>query len=242
MNLIIDAGNTRIKIYRAMDNRIAEPLIFTYNSQDEIESFLVNEPFQNTILSNVGNPNLSFISFLSKKSNVFINLNELTAIPIKNAYKTKETLGYDRLASAIGAAGIFPNENILVIDAGTAITLDIVAANTYLGGAIAPGLQMRFDALHKFTKRLPGLSYENDYNIPGQTTKESILCGCIEGINNEILGTITTYRKEYSGLKTVITGGDADIFVKKIKNGIFAEPYLLAKGLNRILNYNVEKN
>ncbi len=242
MNLIIDAGNTRIKIYKASGNRLTAPLFFSYKAQDQVHEFLKHEAFDNTILANVSNPELSFISYLSEKSKLFINFNQSTPIPIKNAYKSKETLGYDRLASAIGASAMFPDENVLVIDAGTAITLDIVSENTYRGGAIAPGLQMRFDALHQFTKRLPGLTYDNNFNCPGQTTRESILCGCIEGIRNEVLGTIATYRKEYSGLKTVITGGDADIFVKMIKNGIFAEPNLLAKGLNRILNYNVEKN
>jgi type III pantothenate kinase len=110
------------------------------------------------------------------------------------------------------------------------------------GGAIAPGMQLRFKSLHSQTGNLPLLEPNTNFSVPGTTTIESILNGVIQGIKNEVEGTINSYQKEYSELITVITGGDMEFFAKIIKNGIFAEPKLIAKGLNNILNYNVEKN
>ncbi|HKK60785.1 MAG TPA: type III pantothenate kinase [Salinivirga sp.] len=241
MNLIIDAGNTRVKIYPAKNDKLEAPEIFSSSDDRLIQTHIKSLDFLHCIVSNVGITSPIWYDVLSAAKGGFIELKGHTPIPIKSQYRTPETLGYDRIANVVGADFLFPGQNILAIDAGTALTYDLVSNNNYLGGAIAPGMQLRFDALHQHTSRLPSLKYMQDYEVPGKTTKDSILNGVVEGIVNEIKGTINTYQKEYSDLITVITGGDADIFVKMIKNGIFAEPYLLAKGLNRILNYNVEK-
>lgn len=241
MNLIIDAGNSRVKIYHTEGTDFTTTKIFASSDDKHIYDFLSKLKWENCILSNVGAYETDWINLLSEKSEIFLNLNSETPLPIKNLYETPETLGNDRLANAVGADYLYPGESVLAIDTGTAITYDLVVHHAYIGGAIAPGMQLRFDALHQHTKRLPLLDYYNDYEIPGKSTRDSILNGVIQGICNEIKGTINTYKEEYSGLIAVITGGDADIFAKMIKNGIFAEPYLLAKGLNRILNYNVEK-
>ncbi|ALO15306.1 Type III pantothenate kinase [Salinivirga cyanobacteriivorans] len=241
MNLIIDAGNTRVKIYPTQDDKVGTPAVFSSSDDRFIQAHIKSKDFLHCIVSNVGSKSPLWYDVLSVAKGAFIELNGHTPIPVKSQYRTPETLGYDRIANVVGADFLFPGQNILAIDAGTALTYDLVSNSVYLGGAIAPGMQLRFDALHQHTSRLPSLKYMPDYEVPGKTTKDSILNGVVEGIVNEIKGTINTYKKEYSDLITVITGGDADIFAKMIKNGIFAEPYLLAKGLNRILNYNVEK-
>lgn len=242
MNLILDSGNTRLKIYSVSDQKINDPAIFKYEEQDSIINYLTQKEVDNAIISNVSKSDQDWEEIIIAKTHTYIKFDQHTPIPIKNNYKTPDTLGYDRLAAAVGAAALYPNKNILIIDFGTAITYDLVINNSFEGGAIAPGMQLRFKSLNQHTSRLPLLVPKQNFGIPGKTTEESILNGVIQGIKNEIEGTINSYQKEYSELITVITGGDMEFFAKIIKNGIFAEPKLIAKGLNNILNYNVEKS
>lgn len=240
-NIIIDAGNTKTKIYKGEGNTLE--LLASYESEnyDSIAQLIARERFENGIFCNVGSAKPPYIDMLKNRSSVFIDFDSTVATPLKNGYETPNTLGVDRLAAAVGANELFPGADILVIDAGTAITIDLVCGGVFIGGAISPGMRLRFDSLHRQTKRLPLLEATGQYSYPGRNTHDSIVSGVIEGIVNEIDGTIFSYRKEYSALKVVLTGGDADIFAEKIKNSIFAEPKLLAQGLNRILKYNVEK-
>jgi type III pantothenate kinase len=242
MNLILDSGNTRLKIYSASDQIIYDPAVFNHNETDNIIKYLNKLEIKNAISSNVAESLQAWEKVITDKTDTYIKLDKHTPIPIKNNYKTPETLGYDRLAAAVGSAALFPHQNILIIDFGTAITYDLIINNSFEGGAIAPGMQLRFKSLNQFTSRLPLLKPKEDYEIPGKTTEASILNGVIQGIKNEVEGTINSYSKEYSKLITVITGGDMEFFAKIIKIGIFAEPKLIAKGLNNILNYNVEKS
>ncbi|HKL32104.1 MAG TPA: type III pantothenate kinase, partial [Tangfeifania sp.] len=162
-------------------------------------------------------------------------------LPIENLYQTKDTLGKDRIAAVVGAFDLYPNTNVLVIDAGTAITFDIInEQGQYLGGNISPGLEMRFKALNKFTGRLP-LVRKNDFdNLYGRTTEEAILAGVQHGIVFETDKAIETFKEFYNNLKVIITGGDAIFFDKKLKNSFFVHFNLTALGLNRILEHNGE--
>ncbi|MFO7862563.1 MAG: type III pantothenate kinase [Salinivirgaceae bacterium] len=242
MNLIVDSGNTRIKVYLANNQSLSPIGLFLTDEVEKMDALIRKTDFDHSILCNVGDANYSWIKLMKERSRYFENLGSTTKLPIKSAYESKETLGADRLAAVVGSEELFPNGNNLVIDAGTAITFDFISKGTYLGGSISPGMRLRFESLHRYTHRLPLLKYTSDYQYPGLTTRDSVISGVVEGVVNEIFGTINVYAKEYSALNVVITGGDADIFAGKIKNGIFAEPNLIAKGLNRILTYNVEKN
>ena len=154
-------------------------------------------------------------------------------------YKTPETLGIARLAAVAGATALFPSENLLIIDAGTAITYEIITeSNIYLGGNISPGMQMRFKALNQYTSRLPLCDPQVTDNWIGKITQEAIVNGVIQGIVNEMEGYDSLMKKEFSKYKVIITGGDADFFAKKLKNPIFVNLNLVLNGLNRILEHN----
>ncbi|MDA3867512.1 MAG: type III pantothenate kinase [Salinivirgaceae bacterium] len=241
MNLIIDSGNTRIKIYLANSDNLSQIGTFLVDDADKLAAFIRSTEFDNSILCNVGDANYPWIKVMKEQSRFFVNLSSATRLPIRSAYQSAETLGADRLAAVVGSEELFPNADNLVIDVGTAITFDFISQGNYLGGSISPGMRLRFESLHRYTHRLPLLTYTSDYQYPGLSTRDSVISGVVEGVANEIAGTINVYKKEYFALNVVITGGDADIFAGKIKNGIFAEPNLIAKGLNRILTYNVEK-
>jgi len=190
------------------------------------------------IISSVKEVPVEIINYL-KKNYSFIELSALTTIPIINLYKTPETLGKDRLASVVAAYSLYCGENVLVVDAGTCITYDIVnAKGEYYGGSISPGLNMRFKALHTFTGKLPLVSLINFNELIGTDTNKSILSGVINGITAEADAIIERYKKYYSPLKIIICGGDAQFLVDRLKNIIFAVPELVLIGLNEILDYN----
>ncbi|HEX8330404.1 MAG TPA: type III pantothenate kinase [Hymenobacter sp.] len=168
-----------------------------------------------------------------------------TAIPLRNAYATPHTLGADRLAGAVGAAGLRPGQPTLIVDAGTALKVDLVTADgVYHGGSISPGLSMRFRALHAFTGRLPRLELPAaDATIPlvGDSTTGSLLSGVVHGTVAEITGLIAQYQQLYPGLGVLLTGGDAAFLAARLSARIFVVPELVLLGLNRILAYHVVK-
>ncbi|UII28675.1 type III pantothenate kinase [Fulvivirga maritima] len=177
---------------------------------------------------------------LSFTERTFFFLEYNLPLPFTIDYKTPQTLGRDRVAGVAGGQYIFPNANTLVIDLGTCITYDIIdAKNVYHGGGISPGLKMRFKSLHNFTAKLPLIEPTNDFELIGQSTKESILSGVINGMISEIDGIIRMYTDKFAHLQIIMCGGDAKFFENRIKANIFVAPELVLTGLNRILLYNV---
>ena len=167
-----------------------------------------------------------------------------TPVPLRNAYRTPETLGRDRLAAAVGAAERFPGRNVLVVDFGTALTIDLVTADgTFRGGFISPGVRSRFRSLHDYTAKLPLCAPTEEMLPLGVTTETAVMQGVMQGAAYEIGGHMERMGAEYGDLCTIFTGGDAKYFAKRIKNTIFADCNLVFRGLNRILEYNAtEKN
>jgi type III pantothenate kinase len=167
-------------------------------------------------------------------------LNKNTPIPVLNGYATPDTLGYDRLAAAVGAHFRFPEDNCLIIDMGTALKMDYIDnKGVFKGGYISPGLQMRFKALHTFTKKLPLLEAEEIPELIGNTTESCIKSGVINGMAAEINGIISRYLSK-NELRVLISGGDAGFFESQIKYPTFAASNLVLEGLYRILIHNVE--
>lgn len=242
MNLIIDSGNTLTKLALYQGVELVAFKIFPGTSFQEIESFCKSEGLiKNAILSSVNENTTEISRFLSENYQTII-LDSTTRVPIKNRYSTPETLGKDRLAAAVGANQMFTGSNILVIDAGTAITYDLVtAAGEYMGGGISPGINMRYNALHTFTGRLPQLNATDDEaKLIGDDTTSSIHSGVLNGVLAEIDGIIKRYEEAYSGIKIILTGGDHNYFDKRLKIKTFAAPKLVLEGLNLILRFNIE--
>lgn len=180
--------------------------------------------------------------YLENNFEYFLELDHTTALPIENLYETPETLGKDRLAAAVGANELFPDQNLLIIDAGTAVTYDIVSANNqFLGGNISPGLEMRFKALNQYTGRLPLVTPGENYRQFGRNTVEAIRAGVQNGMIFEIEQTIEFFNRNYQNLQIIMTGGDSYFFEKKLNYSIFVHFNLTLIGLNRILEHNAEK-
>ncbi len=240
MNIVVDIGNSFVKVAVFDKDEIIQQEQFLSGQLKILNEIFMQFPYiKNGIISMVGNSDKRTNKLLQSKLKNILFLDESTLLPIKNLYKTKKTLGKDRLAAVVGANYLFPKNNILVIDAGTAITFDFInSEGQYHGGSISPGLHMRYKALHEFTSNLPLLAPREHYSSPAGTTEDSIITGVQSGMVNEIMGIINEYLKQYPELKIVLTGGDAIFFDKILKNSIFVDLNLVLKGLNRILAYN----
>ncbi|MBU3009937.1 type III pantothenate kinase [Polaribacter vadi] len=242
MNLIIDIGNTRVKVAVFEHDKVIELLVFNKNRIiSEVKKILKKFQIDEAIMSSVSSISL-------KKTEKLQELVSLTLIssaiktPFKNLYRTPETLGVDRIALVFGAVIKYPVQNILIIDAGTCITFDFVnKENEYLGGAISPGIQMRYKSLHQLTAKLPLLETNIPDNFIGNSTKESINSGVVNGVIQEIEGVIQQYKKKYLHLTVVLTGGDTNFLSKQLKSSIFANQNFLLEGLNEILIFNKNK-
>ena len=238
INLCIDTGNTSIKVAVFEDKEIKEKVIF--DDYENLISWIGIKTYSNIIISSVKGDEHEFTTSLNNHHVTIFN--HKMSLPIVNKYKTPETLGKDRLASVIGAKSIYPDKNCLIIDAGTCITYDILIANgEYLGGAISPGLNMRYRALNHFTAKLPLLQTDLDANFIGNDTHSCITAGIQNGIVFEVEKTIEEYQKLYPELHVILCGGDSSFFESKIKGTIFAFPDLVLIGLNHSLLYNAPK-
>jgi len=244
MNLIIDIGNTRVKtVVFDKNNEIVGRKV---NNNDliikDIEDLLANFNIKNAIVSQVGSDVLGLSELLQKHKIKLVKLDANLILPFKIVYKTPQSIGADRLALVAGAQLCQPDTNKLIIDAGTCITYDFIDKNNvYHGGAISPGLFLRYKSLHDYTANLPLLSPENKNTaLIGFDTKSSIQSGVVLGFANEVSGFIVKYNLKFKDLTVFLTGGDKKILDSYIKNMIFANSNsLLLKGLNYILNLNL---
>jgi type III pantothenate kinase len=242
LNLVIDIGNS-ISKSAVFDGQNCISLLTREEIMiSDIQALLAEYPdIVHSIISTVRKEQPSFASLLLDRKISVLMLDQRTPLPIRNRYGTKETLGYDRIAAAVGASARFPGQDILIIDMGTAITIDFInSENEYLVGNISPGLTMRFRSLHEFTGRLPRVEPADQDALLGDDTKRAIRAGVQHGIIFELDGYINEQKKRYPGLRVIMTGGDAVFFDKKLKNSIFVDLNLNLSGLHRILEHNVE--
>lgn len=243
MKLIIDIGNTLTKTALFDHNDIVELVTAHELSSSALKKiFEKTDGIKSSIVASVRDTDQNIIDLLAEKTQLKL-LNKNTPLPFSNKYATPETLGNDRVAAAAGASAMFPRQNVLIIDAGSCITYDLITSkNEYLGGGISPGINMRFSALHTFTKKLPLINFRPGEQpaLIGTDTESSILSGAQNGVLLEVDGIINAYREQFRNLKVVISGGDYKYFDKYLKNNIFASPNIVLAGLNRILDFNEE--
>jgi type III pantothenate kinase len=240
MNLIVDIGNTSTKLAVYKERK----RIFVTRMNDltceELEKELSGYKIKRAIVSSVKElppfiidllfANIPDVHFLSSRSK----------LPFRIDYETPDTLGTDRIAAVAGAYLNFEGENVLVIDAGTAITFDFLSEDRYKGGNISPGISMRFKALNTYTGKLPLLEKSSDFSSPGRNTTDAILAGVICGVTFEINEYIRTFKKELKKVKVIVTGGDGGFLNEKIMHKTFYMPDIVIDGLNFILEYNAK--
>ena len=248
MNLCIDQGNSRTKVALMTDEgTMINQFIYKSFSSADVERLLDLYDIRDSIISSVVNIEPAIVNTLHRRSQHFVLFDHNTPVPIINRYDTPQTLGQDRLAAAVGAKSLCPNENLLIIDAGSAITYDFVSeAGEYLGGNIAPGLKMRLTILQRMTKKLPLVDVEENELIPlfGKNTRDAIAAGVIRGIAYEVKGYMRTLSEKVPHFQTFLTGGNAPYILNNVrtsrteKRDIRVEKNLVLIGLNTILIFN----
>ncbi len=239
MNLIVDIGNTNIKLAVYNHAILLEKQTVSYDAFVAKFDFIIAKyVIIKGIISSVGRLEKSVENYIQTKVS-FMTLTHRLKFPFVNLYKTPQTLGVDRLALVCAAVKNYKNKNVLVIDAGTCITYDVLTSDAkYIGGAISPGVNLRYKALYDLTANLPLLNKTNTISVTGTTTDESIHSGVYFGICHEIDGIVSTYKTKYKDLTVILTGGDADFLSKRLKNSIFVNSNFLLEGLNYILEFN----
>ncbi len=243
MNLIIDIGNTRVKLAVFKHNSILSRKTVQKNFFiKEIEKIILAQPtITKAIVSSVDNFSKEEEEQLKNLIPCLVLVSKNIQLPFINKYSTPSTLGVDRIALIASAAVQYPKQNVLVIDAGTCITYDFLTTkNEYLGGAISPGLTIRYEALHNLTAKLPLLQPKDTTVLIGNSTETSIHSGIINGIINEIDGVIKQYQSQYADLTVILTGGDTNFLAKRLKSSIFANANFLLEGLNYLLKINID--
>jgi len=237
-NLVVDSGNTLIKVGLFKDRDLIMKESFL--NLTDLKDFMHATDVDHLLVSSV-NHDPAEILYWSNSKGKKISLTALLPLPIRVAYQTPNTLGVDRLAAVCGAQDLFPNKNCLIIDAGTCINYELLdAENIYHGGAISPGISMRFEAMHTFTARLPLVSANENVGLIGNTTTTCLQSGVMNGVLEEVKGIIKQYQALYPDLTVILCGGDYPFFENRVKPAIFVAPELVLIGLNRILRYHVE--
>lgn len=242
MNLIIDEGNTFVKIAVFDRSKMIDfKKVSGISCQEEIDKWIVKYKFKNAIVSSVTGKTLNLFRELDIEFKHLLSYK--LPVPFKNLYKTPKTLGVDRIALMAGAYAKYPSKNCLVIDAGTCITYDFIdCKGNYRGGAISPGIEMRFKSMCVFTEKLPQLSLKEEIVcLEGLTTESSMYSGVVNGTVFEIQGMINSYEQKYGNVNIILTGGNANLLCKQLKNGIFVNRNFLLEGLNEVLTYQSNK-
>lgn len=240
MNLIVDVGNSLVKSAVFQQDKYLKTFWASLEEFPKKFHEIKKEypEIRFSILASVVK-NTAYIQKVLKNETQLFVLGEKIHLPFTNKYATPKTLGKDRIALVAAGAKQFKDKNLLVIDAGTCITFDFKNdKNEYLGGAISPGIEMRFKALHNFTDNLPFVEFMGEAHLIGDSTHNSILSGVVNGVVAEIDGLVDRYKTENKYLTVILTGGNAQFLLKRVKNSIFANPNFLLEGLNYILESN----
>ncbi len=240
MNLIVDAGNTYVKVAVFQEDKMLshesfKKELFQKKIIKKLKEFTKIDQMITSSVTKLSDDTKQFLANLDIKVH---KLTHKTNVPFQNNYATPETLGVDRIALVVAAVTQFPKQNVLVIDAGTCITYDFKTdKEIYLGGGISPGIQLRYKTLNLLTANLPLLEAKMPESYIGNSTETSIHSGVSVGVITEIDGIIERYKEQFEHLTVILTGGDTNFLAKRLKNTIFANSKFLLQGLNNVLEY-----
>jgi type III pantothenate kinase len=245
-NLTIDNGNTSVKVAFFIGTQVVATNRFVRRDVRLLERFISTyKPSSAIVCSTTATAAAQRIEQLAEqRCPTVLRLSHDTPMPIRLGYHTPHTLGRDRIATAVGgwtiAQRLDSTADVLVIDAGTAITYDLVTAyGCFVGGNIAPGLKLRFKSLHEHTGQLPMVDVQGDTPMVGYDTMTAIRSGVALGLVGEIKSYIADLRLSHPNLTVFITGGDGKLLHERLRddNVIYYE-HLAVEGLNRIYLYN----
>lgn len=239
MNLTVDIGNTTTKLVVFDTAQAVAHYLVAHQDAFDMQSVLDTYPIENSIVSSVKNTEFPWLELLVQKTHCVV-ANHGLKLPFTSAYTPFEQLGLDRMVGLVAATSLYPEQAVLIIDAGTCITYDLIDPKAHhLGGSISPGLAMRYRAMHEFTDALPKLQPSDLASFPPTHTQDAIHHGVLEGTCAEIDAFMKQYAQKVPNFKVILTGGDANFLAERLKNSIFAHVDFLAYGLNALLELNL---
>jgi type III pantothenate kinase len=231
--IAIDVGNSRIKVGVFNTSRqLIEIHNFPVEEKIQFYKFLNDAECNEFVVSTVSFPEEEIRKAFNSDVNLTF-LTEQTELPVSMNYTSKETLGKDRIAAVMGASRLYAGKNLLIVDAGTCMTIDFLRNDGHwLGGNISPGLNMRWEAMHKRTSRLPltGKQYIGEH-VFGISTFAALANGGLYGMVFEIESYLRYIEEIYGQVNLLMTGGDAAFLEEFLKTEIFVEPHLILEGL-----------
>ncbi len=236
MNLTVDIGNTRTKVAVFDGDEFVLEEKFDRDGTAHLQSMIIRHRPERLAYCSVAADDAEMEAVLAAAGCLVLKVTGQTQAPVRVCYRTPQTLGADRLAAVVGAVTLRPQTDLLVIDAGTCITYDLVdASGNYLGGNISPGVEMRLEALHTRTARLPRIEADGATPDLGVDTETAIRSGVVRGIGYELQGCIRHWQKRFPDLRIFLTGGDRYAFSDAVRQNILTDSHLVARGLNRLL-------
>jgi type III pantothenate kinase len=244
MILTIDVGNTQVKSAVFEEDRLLEKGVFLLSDFEKSIEKILKKFSRISVLtvSSVGKLEDETLNLFKERVEVYV-IDREKRFPFENNYATPRTLGIDRMILTAGAVLQFPNQNRLIIDVGTCVTYDFVdSKNVYYGGAISPGLRLRYEAMHNYTAKLPRLTLEEPQSLVGDSTVQSMHSGVVNGLTFEIDGYIDGLKGENENFIIILTGGDANFLAKRLKNTIFANSNFLLESLNLLYQYQINND
>lgn len=235
----IDIGNTAAKVSLYEGEQSVESLSVCGDVAETVDVMLRRQQVDGVICSCVGDASLALLNRLSEEKIPIVWMSPSTNLPIEIGYDCRATLGSDRVAAAVGVADVA--DSVLVVDIGTAVTLDVVDKGRFIGGNISPGISLRFEALHTHTSLLPLVSAEGETPLLGHNTETAIRAGVVRGVAYEIAGAYKAASLIYKDLKLVLTGGSAPLVEPLLREcgiELTIDSIAVERGMVRIFNYN----
>jgi type III pantothenate kinase len=233
--VIVDLGNTSSKVGYFEQGKLVERMVLDWNDLIVSDVLVNGKGMVTSVISD------EQTRLLLQNNPELLLLDGEKKIPVQLNYDTPDTLGKDRICNAVAAWCANKQQNSLVIDIGTCVKYDFVSdEGIYEGGAVSPGIHLRYRSLNDYTAKLPLLDDVSPADLIGKSTKKAIHSGVINGIQAEINQIITLYEQKYPSLTIFVTGGDMNYFDLVSKNNIFANKNLTLEGLYQIYAFNVQ--
>lgn len=229
---VLDWGNTRVKALLQHPQTEAQLVSGTAEQVlDQVTTWELQHPGLVVVGAEVGMSPF-WIQNVAERFPHWHWLRPQTPTPFDNLYRTPQQLGMDRRVLAAGAVIEFPNQAVLVVDAGSCVTFDEINAHgQYLGGAISPGLRMRYQAMHAYTARLPLLEPEWVPFFPAGDTADNMHRGSAAGLVYEIDAVMADFAARHTNFIIILTGGDASFLATHLKSPIFVRPNFLLESI-----------
>ena len=237
MNLNIDIGNTRAKLLAIQDGRVIEETFCDNQSLTGLPAFVSRHTFDKGAVSSVVRLSSEAQQALAQLPFSLLSVTPSTPLPISTAFPP--SMGADRIAAIVAGMTLQPGKPLLIVDAGTCVTYEVIDdQGHYLGGNIAPGLQMRLRAMHEHTSLLPLVDVQGYVPQQGYDTDTAMRSGAVLGLQYEIEGYARHLRHQYPTLQVFMTGGNEMQMDTELRPITHYEKYLVPKGINKILEYN----